>query len=271
MGSTDYSHIYYGIEPLATVYRDLCSDALIEDGNNGYNGTISTSDGIAPARDVRAPMTLAAAKAYAETALDNMSKRDAACAVPLLAADAVATRQVKVTLVLDGTQYAATQIRTANANPLDALLAAKVKLAAGERISKTNVAQKTDDSYTYDITLAWRVTPTAPKGATETRYFVSNGKSLPDWNAGFASQSAARAAAIELANDTATNYQNSLFNGLPATQTLEVISMTRRVGGAPLVSVAREVTKATIKFAVTIEKATSTTQGGWYIFGWAAS
>ncbi|GAA3142957.1 hypothetical protein GCM10020255_020220 [Rhodococcus baikonurensis] len=43
MGGHDFHEVVYTNSDVEAVYEDLCAEAVLEYGNNGYNGTISTT------------------------------------------------------------------------------------------------------------------------------------------------------------------------------------------------------------------------------------
>lgn len=151
-----------------------------------------------------------------------------------------------------------------------------MKLKAGEKVVSWHAGQDTPGPA--------KVTVTAPKGATETRYIVvgkdRNGKTAPinrmghgDWETGFESQAKAR----EWLTGVAKNEKNWVSNGplswLGDNVVLEIESVTRRASGEPLVQITREVGKRMVDVEVEVklaDGATASTPDGWLFFGWAS-
>ncbi len=113
-----------------------------------------------------------------------------------------------------------------------------------------------------------RVRASATKGTAQTRYFVidSCDRRLPDWDRGFPTQASARKA-FERVN------VDAMF--IPSAA-VEVIGITRRVDGQPLVTGTVEVKQVTGSLAVRLRRkvrdaSVGTERAGWYIYGWAAS
>lgn len=121
-------------------------------------------------------------------------------------------------------------------------VAAKVTLKDGEQITSTSIK---------DVT-KYTVKAVAPKGASKTKHFVTiPGMTIPEWDNGHDSQSAARSAAIAYTERT----------GRPC----EVISITRREDGQPLVQVARTATKRVYEATVAIAKSKTGKVSGWVV------
>lgn len=92
----------------------------------------------------------------------------------------------------------------------------------------------------------------AAKFPTQTRYFVIDGWArLPQWEEGHPTQAAARAAAVEHTTRTG--------------DATDVISITRRVDGSPLVSASRQTTKPSFEVTTTITKVDTANIRGWYV------
>ena len=255
MGSHSFEDTYYGDLSAGDAYRHLVEDALYESGRDPYNGTISTTSGVAVVPTV--PLTVEAASALAETRIDKLSKWENCEAIPLVAETPpeygpAVTKEVTITV--SGTVF---NDRT--------LLHAEVA-----RALKVKPADITDGFYILEYSAEKKVDAVAPKEKTVTKYFVltAGEDKLPAWDKGFATQAEARAAV-----GSVLRYNS--YRGLQATDA-EVIGITRRESGAGLVTAtvsAKKVTatvKATVR-PVTKKATAGTVRAGWYFYGWAAS
>lgn len=121
-------------------------------------------------------------------------------------------------------------------------VADKVTLKDGEQITGTSIK---------DVT-KYTVKAVAPKGSSKTKHFVTLPHMvIPEWDNGYDSQSAARSAAVDYTERT----------GRPC----EVISITRREDGQPLVQVARTAAKRTYEVTVAIAKSKTGKTSGWVV------
>lgn len=175
--------------------------------------------------------------------------RGTARAIEVYHAHDVETRTVEVTETFTGEQWADggqdAALRT---------LGARARLRAGEAVTDVRIATREErvqgrlyPTTIQQIAAKFKTVVTAPKEKTETRYFLIDQRSKVsdlDWDRGFASQAAARAAATD-----------AITNGHSRERVLDVIGISRRVSGAPLVRVERQVTKVTLTASVTISRA----------------
>lgn len=135
------------------------------------------------------------------------------------------------------------------------------KLRAGEFMESWATA-RTDDGRP-DITLTTKVVATAPKEKAVTKYFIHAKGENPlnqrgAWERGFDSQSAARAAAVNLLES------GSDLRFTPGKE-LEITAVTRRESGTPVVSVKRVISKGVTTVAITLVKSSDPNKNG----GWA--
>lgn len=264
MGSHTFENVLYSTASAQDTYRQTCDQSAYEDGHSGYSGTIATTEGVR-ALPV-APMTLAQARALADTRIGSLSKWGVCEAIPLVAETAaeyesLGTQQVTVTV--SGAVYNDEQALTT-------ALAKALKVKA-EAIASTRLAydRGPDRPHRALLSSTPKVTAAAPKAKTETRFFIvtTDNQRMPKWEDGHPTQSAARAAL-----PTVLRHQWNTIAPVEA----EIISMTRRVTGEPLVAATVEAKTVTATFDVTLQrlvkKATAgTTRAGWMFYGWAAS
>lgn len=200
--------------------------------------------------------------------LHNLTNDEDAFAAAVYADEDVETRTVTVSGTIDGADWTGGYEKQWVA--LEALAVAKTRLRAGEVITGVRIADRPvgeKDRWGYertepDVTETAKVVVTAPKEATETRYFVTyehtTTKDL-EWSKGHPSQAAARAAITKALNDAKGLRYNAY----------DVIGITRRVSGAPLVHAERQVTKVAVGLTVTVQKAKpNAKRGGWFVGGW---
>lgn len=255
MGSATFFHVVVGHkDDLDGAYKSAVDDARREFGDNPYNGTISTTNGVRLAHPT--PMTEQAAMDKADDLIDAYTKWESAGAIPLVksipAVRGEATRTT-VTVTVKG---------DADHDTVKATFAKALKVRPGDITDITTLVRKP----TY-ISRA-----VAPKEKSETRYFIMrpDGR-MPVWEAGHATQSEARAAAMIQPNPSVFERRWGSIDHVTA----EIVGITRRVTGEPLVTVTHtpktiEVT-ADVKTAKITTPAKATTEHyGWLIFGWAA-
>jgi hypothetical protein len=177
-------------------------------------------------------------------------RTDCVAVVTIAAAPLERTEKVTVT-------FASTGSDDGNRAAARDLARQQVRLRKGERITITAASHGT-------AVVATKVTAVAPKGATSTRYAVLGLAGHATWATGFASQAAARAWATEAINDPKARTWNT-------PDEVEVIAVTRRADGSPLVSVRREVTKISVEVTVTIDtgRPRPSTPDAWLFFGMA--
>ena len=261
MGSYGFENIVMTTDNVETAYHNACSDALHQSGHDGYNGTISTTSGVyaVPTK----PLTLAEATVVIGERLDNLHKWDVCEALPIV--EEVAARyedveKIEVFLSLTAAVY----------NDHEALTAAIAKKAGVKADEIRMFAVKKGLTFQPLRTEIIKVDAKATEGKTETRYFIlsTQGSDMPSWNSGYPTQAAARA-------DIPTNQVWS-FNTDVKDREYEIIAMTRRASGEPLVKATVTVRKVEATFTVQTRRKISnsvvgTVRAGWLFYGWAAS
>lgn len=271
MGATEYTH---QVGPnLQEEYQKLVVSARSEFGSDPYSGTIATSTGVHPLN--MEPVTLQEAVALAEQMLNGyeLQKGESARAIPLREGD-LDSRTLRVELRIDAEQYAALS-KDQSRETLERLVLPNIALQPDEIIANVTLARAENNELA--VYPEWRITPTATKGATLTRYFVVDPRvGIPSWEQGYPTQSAARAAAVEYAEQYAqracSGWQNPLTS-LPQEVEYQVVSLTRRESGEPLVSVRRVVEGATLEVEVGVAPRPKQRLpiSGWYLVGLAPS
>jgi len=255
MGSSNFSEMFNFTDRTGAIsaeeaYRQLCAERSHEYGYSSYNGTISTTSGVQVRHS--SPVTLQEAMRIESERLDSMSKWEECEAVALVEETEAEYGPVKRhRLVVECTLQ--------EARDEDALR----KIAARQLLTKTDRIGQVWCQILKNVSV--KVDATATKGATQTRYFVLvNGIANFKWDNGYASQAEARA-----------NLEQHVPLGDPDVS-LEIVSMTRRVGGEALVTATATPRKVQIRLNVderdVVKKAmVGTKHAGWYFYGWAAS
>jgi len=252
MGSTNFENVYYGDSTMADAYRELCEQATREYGDDPYNGTIATTNGVRLLVDT--PMSELAAFRLAGAHLDEFTKGEACGAIPLVGRGEAktCTRTVKVTV---GGPIDYESLRTA----------VEATLTDGEVAG--DIHWNWNTGYTAvgsDLPLPvvkTKIVAAATDGAALTTYIVlCDGRVLEQ---GFATQAAARAQALAIAK-AETSAQTHTYGVRAVT--------SREHGDADLVRVVRTVvsTKITCRVAVALPVPASAARKGWLFFGWAA-
>ena len=267
MGSTSFYQTYTGPLSVEYAYRELVAEARAEYGYDPYNGTISTTGGVRLVGG--APVTIEEAAALAETRIDNLHKWESCEAIPIRSytpPEYEAWPDQEVQMTVSGAVY--------NDKTLLAM-AARQTLRMNANLEITEVAIKVQNpGFTRLASVEKRVVAEAPKEKAETRYFITRVdpnrqhslREALDWEKGYASQAAARAAL-----DTVLRYD---FHGIPDVE-VEIIGLVRRASGAPLVKATVSAKKVTGTFVVKIRRQTKppvhgTDRAGYYFYGWAA-
>lgn len=230
MGHHEYSFTGKGATA-SEAYRDATENGLHSDDPILY----SRLDGYSITKfGDRVFLTAAQADHAVNTAYPQLESYEPAWAVAVAHTDDVKTREQVVKFTVDGDfnrmDYAARRAAFAKA--------AAAKARAGETFSH---AARHGNTETVRKT---RETVRATEGKTETRFFLIpvnrfGGFTFPRWDAGFPSQAEARAAAKK---------------SLDQYDSLDVISMTRRVGGDPLVTARKETLSTTVTFTAVYAK-----------------
>lgn len=267
MGSTNFSNLYLAGEgqPVATAqeaYKTLCTEARMEYGHDPYNGTIATTDGVRVVQST--PVTRDEAHKIESERCDDLNKWDLCEAVALVEEsfdEWETTRQETVEMTFSGADWRDPEKVRASI--------AKVLKVKPEQVEAWNARGDSTNAYRPRVQVEAKVEAKAPKEKTETRFFVipSSHAKMPAWEHGYPSQSKAREAlpsSLRYGPGEAVEAVN-----------VEIISMTRRVTGEPLVqaTVSAKTVTATLNVSLrTLVKKgkVGTKQVGWLFYGWAA-
>lgn len=290
MGMHNFETVIWHEGAMDEAYWQANAEATSEYGTDPYNGTISTTDGVqlSPWRSETVPLEDDPALiAFTSERLDHLQKWDVCEAVRVRESIPARTEhlgRVRLNTTLTVEEYADTDKRHAN-----------LKRAAQETIDATvrkakrtgNPAKVTFQNHLRGVTrectldsairvsqpqvaevLSARYTTRATEGKAETRYFILkrgdvSGQQMPKWEDGHATQAKARAALPKTSITGAEQY--------------EIIGMTRRVGGAPLVehaAVPSKSSKVSLCVDVNLERVITPAHAGertgWLFYGWAA-
>ncbi|WP_156150409.1 hypothetical protein [Gordonia sihwensis] len=242
-------------------YRQACADAAHEDGHGAYSGTIATTYGVRVVPGVK-PMTMTEARTVIDKRLDDLNKWDVCEAIPLVAeTPAVYERGelVDLTITVPGSVFN-------DRHEMAAVIAKKLRLKA-DQIENYEVVR--DHLGKEVMTVSPRVRATAPVGKPVKRYFIIDPyyPQLPDFTRGYTSQAEARKALADQVHASCS--------GVTREKSLEIIAITRRDNGDPLVEATVTVKSVTATLKVHTRKKTApATRGkdraGWLFFGWAA-
>ncbi|WP_137726372.1 hypothetical protein [Prescottella subtropica] len=255
MGAHSFDETIYTDANAEDAYRELVEQAVHEHGHDGYNGTISTTSGVSVVRT--ASLRLKDAQKLGDGRLEMLSKWGNCEAIPLV-------KEVAATYESDGSVIVEVDVSAAVFGDADALR----KVIAKQISRPAHDVESWRPTGHSSMTVTKRVQAAATKGKTETRYFVVEAgvDRLPQWDRGFPTQAAARAA-----------FENVGVNASwrPSID-VEVIAITRRVGGQPLVAGTVAAKQVAGRLTVQLRRkvrdgSVGTERAGWYFYGWAAS
>lgn len=252
MGAHNFETTIYTSKTVDAAYQEAVDLALYENGHEPYNGTISTTEGVALSPLANGDGTPTPEDQIDWRAinkrLDHLNKWEHCEALPIAKVidprteyrgSLTAEVRVNSDLLTNGT------LRELEA-ALEAALTRHLRrcIRVDQQISldpdyrgQATVLHATDPgAYTathwgHQIAQEPKATTRATKGKTETRYFVlpAGATQMPAWDTGHPSQAAARAA-LPTTLPSSRGWDQS-----PRAE-YEVISMTRRVNGDPLVT-----------------------------------
>lgn len=255
MGTINVHETYFGASTLQQAYDEIHANAQSEYGYDAYSGEINLTNGVSLFDASLDPMTLQAAYKIMEKRVWELEK-GGCCEAISLCSNTPATwsdcQSVSVDFEVTAAVFAD-----------EAALRKRAISEAGTRASKVS-----------DVVLSvisgsgkTKVTTTTSKSKPVTKHFVVDPKSgrLPAWENGFDSQAQARTAMVDaLAVPRNGEYLVSF----------EVISMTRRADGSPLVSATAVPTKVRVRGRVATGTLVSPAvsgvdHAGWLIYGLA--
>ncbi len=293
MGSHDFREVTFTDADMRSAYQEVSERAAQKDGASAYSGTIATTNGVYQSPLHPIPVrTDRIDEDGIQSELDGMDTWGPCAAIPILRVipaqeDRVGGFMCEVTVpteLLDGdraTLRSALEKAALKVVAKSARVSGKLTVREYPHLEPKRVTVGTDPkpfavSYSkHSIVQAPKATTVATKGKTETRYFVMvEGETrMPAWENGHASQSEARASLPqELPVDSWSN-----GTVVPVAR-YEIISMTRRATGVPLVphelsAVGNKTVKVNVTVGVTktVTPAKATDEKGWMFYGWAAS
>lgn len=246
MGAHGFVEFHPGPD-CAAAYRAACEQALYEHGHDGYNGTISTTDGVSVVQAT--PLPQAVAERLAESKLEQFSKWGpvGAVAVGDPAAYRLRSRTLTITTEQQGPLYHDTLLELARA---------QLTLQPGETIASVKLLEEK---------AARSVVSESSKGKAVTRYRIARDGTLgaDEYPTLAAATQAARAAAKQVGGERWPVDGDVVF---------EIVGSVRRENGAALRTLRSQLRKRTLKLAVElVREQRSATTVGWVFFGWAAS
>lgn len=254
MGSCGASHFVEGNQQAEKAYNFAVQEALRSDGDDPYNGTISTSSGIRIFHTV--PQTWPEARAIEEREMDNLTKWESWGAVPIVSKDSSETRVIEKRFSLT----------TASVYPheLQGIIAPQVPLKPGESIESVEILEDHK---------VWKPVIETPAGDRQVKYVVSGVNSLGRQR--FDTLAEARAAASDVAKTWGTPVPG--YNGKPIVSWGQDQPMAATIWGVvdrgdavPMLKVGTTIKSRNVKLKITLSRAKDRKLGGWYFFGWAA-
>lgn len=245
MGAVDIAEVVTGDMTAQEAYTALANRDRAEYGSDPYSGTFSTTRGVEELHID--PVSVDEAHSIAEGLFDKLDKWGNTKAIPLLGKESIAQEEVTFSFSVDGDTYSDEYINN---------------IVSQHFGNQTVVGIKVDE-----VDLEWRVKAETTPGTSSTRYFINKiSYRVPvivGAVEGYASQSEARAAAMELMNTFGPNEQVTI-------RCVKVKSDQDADATADLLTIKRVVTSATI----TGKAIKLTTNGGprrgWMIVGKAA-
>ena len=270
MGSTTFHLTAPATLTAREAYNSLTEQALHEFGHDGYNGTISTTDGFTIPTD----QVLSSEEAHklADERIGNLNKWDDCEALRIGDAPLLSTRTLTRNLsVPSGSDAEATAADSVTLRPGELVAAVTlIGLPVKSASKELAVIGRTSSNISRKVVKTRSVTIAAGKEKTETRFFIisPNNSRMPAWSAGHPTQAAARAA-LTLA--LPKEYEENSWGGGVDNGQYEIISMTRRVDGSALVTADVTHTATKARYDIVIEKRGDIgEQTSWLFYGWAA-
>lgn len=291
MGSHDFREVTFTDADMRSAYQEVSERAEREDGASAYSGTIATTNGVyqsplhpIPVREDRID------EDGIQSELDGMDTWGPCAAIPILRVTSsqeewlgkFASEVTVPSELVNGDRDAlisALEKAALKAVAKSIRVSGALTVRGWDKNSKRVKVGADPKPFTvryseHSIVQTPKATTVATKGKTETRYFVMvEGETrMPAWENGHISQAEARASLPqELPVD---NYRRATT---PVAR-YEIISMTRRVTGEPLVThelsaVGAKTVKVNVTVVVwkTVTPAKVTDEKGWMFYGWAAS
>lgn len=293
MGTSNFDQTIYTTKSMQDAYTEACEDAVYMDGHSGDNGTISTTRGVqasplssTPVREDQVDWEAISQRRH------SLKKRGVCEALPIKEVQAPQYREVGV-IEVEARMPSALFERGADHGERRTeaervfLREARKALKAGVALHPLHPAlgrtasTVTADGVSLSALEVHRVavapeaesqstSTRATSGKVETRYFIlrEDQQTMPRWESGFASQAEARARLPKALSDS-SRFPRERF---------EVISMSRRVSGEPLVvhevSLAGRGKTVPVRLKGRLMERTQvakvTGRKGWLFYGWVA-
>lgn len=294
MGASNFDQVVYTTKSMKDAYAEACEEATYMDGHSGSNGTISTTSGVQASPLSTAPVREDEVDWEALSRRGQRLKPRGVCeALPIKEVHAPQYREVGVVEV-ETRMLSALFERGADHGQRRAevekafLREVRKTLKAGEplrplhptlgRTANTVTAEDVSLSSLRAHTViarpeaeAQRASTRTTSGKVETRYFIlrEGQQEMPRWDDGLPSQAEARARLPKGLSDPSR----------ASRERFEVVSMSRRVSGEPLlfheVSLAGRGKTVSVRLKGRLMEQTQaarvTGRKGWLFYGWAAS
>jgi hypothetical protein len=222
-------------------YDTACDGATAEYGHDGYNGTISTTSGVALVHQTPLPRSAAERLAYTDAILDKLNKWEHAGAIPVAEDRHFRWRNQTITVTSAEDRWDAAEQASA-----------KLNLRPNEVIYDTKAETLSENT---------KVTSRTTEGKAVTRYYIAT-NGAPG-RTGYDTQAQARKAAEAAIAKRGVH---------PRASEISILGVKRREDGSPLVEVKAETKrKVKIRFRLATPKAANTPIKGWVFTGWAAT
>lgn len=247
MGATTFITYSPG-EHMKTAYQEACSEATRCHGNDGYNGTISTTSGVQQ-EVTTSIMTRSGAELYAYLNSEKGEKWGNALAIPVADNRSFSFEDVTMKISLPTTQgvldWDGRPVKQRPTNEADLQLAAREKALGQYGAKLHDIEVEARIKYDYNV---W-----SPEGRATTVYVVN----------GSDRQHLTKASAVKAAKEL---MKRSPWGG----DAVQIKAIKVWDGNSSAVVVNRVTLTAEATATVTVAKRQKDTPDGWIFFGWAA-
>lgn len=299
MGATSFEEIVWTEATAHDAYLDAVDRATCDFGSDPYNGTISTTSGV-EVYSADTPVSVDEALRIGGKRIAHISKwgpceairvyQESDEKIETILDKVTATVRVDSSIIDEPYHGQRAMVAQAAQKHLDKTAASGAVTGSvrDNRRFSFDPVERTVDVSTADrknlrasLGMSFRMRPKvkttteAPKVQRVTRYFIIDPSStqMPSWDDGFASQSDARS---HLPKELS---RAGMFDDHPSDQQYEIIAITRREEGLPLVAhkVSSGRKPKTVEVEVTygvekiIERPQRTGRTGWFFYGMAAT
>lgn len=263
MGSITFGVTEWTTGSARDAYKSAVQDAVFEHGNDEYSGTIATTEGVS-AVDVP-PMTEEEAYELSSTRIDDLNKWSYCEAIPLVE-ETPAVYEVGETVAVEVTMSGEEAADITGDLPDQAI--AKALGITTDEIAARRTMHRTRSA-------VHSVKANAPAIAPVKLFYVlpPGAVSMPNVSQGYPTQAAARAALTATPEKFLERFHCTTSS---ATADFEIVAITRRTNGEPLVSAVVTTRTVTQTYEVTTRTLITpakrgTERVGWYLYGWGAS